>query len=332
MKRRFDIIVIVLIFLFSSCSTPSPEPLTDDEIAVLREEYPVLSVYDRWDGLIREEVATLDQAIWFAENWVHAKVKEGVPDQVGYEMLVVSSVYGDLKAGDTFVLADTGIYPSLESGREYLMGITLGEQNMYTTGLEAMFYVANDHVLSVIGAEPEAWQQLFYTGKTVEELSEYLQTTKVRQGKKHVTAMVDYGLFRLNEVYEQADYIVWGEIQSISGSKEQLNDDAEITRIYKDIKVNVQQWIKGWKLSGAVTFMEMGGETDEMIYEVYGAPEIHVGDEVLLFFSEEMGKLCLYIADEDGMIKVPKEMIPEGEVYQNPISIDTYCELIKKIS
>ena len=145
--------------------------------------------------------------------------------------------------------------------------------------------------------------------------------------------MVDYALVSLAEAYESADYVVYGHIESISQTKEHIQylgkEQREYITLYRDVEVDVAEWFKGWKLSGTVTFPEMGGETDDMIMEVYAGREINIGDEIILFVSKERGTVASFIADEEGVIGLTRGMVPGSEDEYTSMPIQEYCEIIR---
>ena len=210
MKRRFGIVVMVLLFLFSSCGSAPPAPLTEEEIANLREEYPLKSEYVNWNPLVCSEAVSLDRFIEMSDHWVWGRIGERLPDETVYTMVsqyvyqmyeaeVVESVYGVFEAGDTFVLAIPEEYtkalPSLDAGREYLMSVMprslKGDSLAYCIGLDGMFYVTeDDYVLSVTGLEQENAQQLSYTGQHVSNVIEAIRTIKSRQWQDEKAQML----------------------------------------------------------------------------------------------------------------------------------------------
>lgn len=196
MRKQLLVLVLCIILCTVGCGRTS---LSKDEIAVLRETYPIMSVYDHLDALVEVVPRSLDECIQDSEQWVWAKVTERLPDETEYAMYgasasknvyqlykleVIESVFGSLEVNETFILAvlEDAVkrLPVLEPGREYLMGIMPqkinGVEGAYCTGMEYMFYVTeDDYVLSVTGLEKETEQQLSYTGQHITRVIESIR-------------------------------------------------------------------------------------------------------------------------------------------------------------
>lgn len=217
MKRiLLSIIALVLCFCLFSCS--SKPALTSDQIASYRDQFPVVNTDEA--GVLAEyfpiDMERLSNQ--FVIDWVRVicldeaepiytsgktgqeaddstitaiEEKTGTSFAIDHEvhrfhMKVKDSYYSTMQRDDTFTLlvydVDMTIMPSLENGKEYIIGLIrpnhpdLAEVSEYFgTIFDFMFYVTdNGYVLSVSGYENKDP----YSGITVDEWVKKVQALK----------------------------------------------------------------------------------------------------------------------------------------------------------
>ena len=155
------IITFTLLTGGDKLSEPIPNPLTQEQIALLREDYPA---HFGSASLVSIRIPTLDEAVFRTQTMAHVKIIERIDDfdvlikeedysgtatYFGYTLEIISDSEGKYKSGtEVNVRANVlleGLFPNLDKGMEIITPISYdAETNVYSFSSFAMYYVTPD--------------------------------------------------------------------------------------------------------------------------------------------------------------------------------------------
>lgn len=149
--------------------------------------------------------------------------------------------------------------------------------------------------------------------------------------------------YYFEEAVNKASRIVYGTVTKKRDTKvhESITNSNNILReYYRDVTIDVIKTFKGEE-SRTVNYIEMGGTYESVEYIYSGSPIVDIGDKVLIFLNERetfISPYAFFIEDDEGNIRVSKEMLPdysENEKDRNlykTVSLTDFCGSILSAS
>ena len=141
------------------------------------------------------------------------------------------------------------------------------------------------------------------------------------------------------EAIEEAETIVYGKVVDKGTTQIEehvIGEDKTFKEYYRDVTIEVIEMLKGDEESATVNYIEMGGETSTQVTQYSGVVPVSAGDRVILFLRENGSYICpdgLFTEDEEGMITVPQNMMPQTNEMaleaENRCAVAEYCEWIR---
>ncbi|MBQ8814923.1 MAG: hypothetical protein IJZ85_10570 [Lachnospiraceae bacterium] len=193
MKKKLMLIIAVIVVVVTGVAalvyarSARGARLSQEEIAVLREQYPV---NDRENPLYcRERFPVFEEDIARCDRYVVAEVVSG-PDAYDrgitpttmfttYEIKIVEDIFGNASSDTIEISYNSGFdieMPEMEIGSRFVIGGMYDEKRgEINIGSDMIFYVTeDDYVLSVKSEETRD----AHTGSRVSDLIEYIRSVK----------------------------------------------------------------------------------------------------------------------------------------------------------
>ena len=156
--------------------------------------------------------------------------------------------------------------------------------------------------------------------------------------KEIVTATALWPSFSFESAVDQASTIVYGKVVEKSDTKthQTTSSSGNIhTEYYKEVFIEVIDILKGDVNDTAVTYLEMGGETDDVIYVFEGVDPVEINDEYIFFLNKHGAFLSpmTLLPVINGTVLTEGKIAPVYQTGQETrilnISIEAYVEAIK---
>ena len=136
---------------------------------------------------------------------------------------------------------------------------------------------------------------------------------------------------------DEAVTIVYGKAVGKSNTKvHQISFGEQPSyEYYKEVAIEVIDILKGDMDADTVTYLEFGGETEDVIYIYEDKEELKLGSEYVLFLNQygaALNPMTLLEVDEDAVLTQGK-LIPESEVstLSTEVSVESYLNAIKSV-
>lgn len=118
--------------------------------------------------------------------------------------------------------------------------------------------------------------------------------------------------YSFEKTIEKSSFIVRGTVTEKSETKIYDNCDSKGEVVgqtaYREVTIEVLESLKGAENKETITYLELGGETDDAIYVYEGITPLNIGDEYLFFLNEY------------GAFWSPETVMPISEEYISPVS------------
>lgn len=115
---------------------------------------------------------------------------------------------------------------------------------------------------------------------------------------------------------------LWSRV--ISKSDTRVFEAKYHTEYYREVTVEILEKMKGAINEETVTFMEAGGETEDVIYEVSEVAPVEIGAEYIFFLSSRGGYLSpkTLLPVREGIVDTSGKIVPATEDVQQSLSVN----------
>ena len=146
-------------------------------------------------------------------------------------------------------------------------------------------------------------------------------------------------VYDFEKTVEKSSYIVRGKVMEKGGTQIYNHCDSKGVVVgqtaYHEVQIEVLEALKGAEKGDTITYLELGGETEDAIYIYEDIVPLNVGEEYLFFLNEHGAFLdpATVISISDGHISPSSRLIPgnSSNTYgaKTRILVDDYMETIK---
>lgn len=129
-----------------------------------------------------------------------------------------------------------------------------------------------------------------------------------------------------HEMTKTSDAIVIGQVKKIQSSW-----DITHKRIYTDVSIQVNEYLKGNNEGGSITVRHLGGEVGS-VGELYSFTPSFVKDEdVLLFLNKDRDGVMKISNGKEGKLSISQSTVSGNKIIAEDIPLDKFVDNIKKV-
>ena len=121
---------------------------------------------------------------------------------------------------------------------------------------------------------------------------------KDKYGVKKIQGWASYKKITEDEIYQQSDIIVKGTVKSTRDFKNNINSD--LKDMYSEIKISVDEYIRGENSSKLLTFLQMGQTDCPMAVD----PVLQVGEQCILYLHYGIDGNLYVVGGVQGVYKI----------------------------
>ncbi len=168
-----------------------------------------------------------------------------------------------------------------------------------------------------------------------------LHTTDNELEQEQETIITGHGIwgrFNFETAIENAVTIVYGTVTGKSDTlvhEASTSDGGIYNEYYKEVYVDVKQLIKGSVNGTTFTYLEQGGETDDVIYTLEGVNPVSIGEEYVFFVNQYGAMLSpiTVLPVSEGIVSTEGKIAPISEnnrAATTEIRVEDYISAIKE--
>lgn len=159
--------------------------------------------------------------------------------------------------------------------------------------------------------------------------------------KKVVTVSTSWMGYDFKQAAMQATTIVHGKVldksETIVLPVYDTVGNFAYNEYYREVTVEVLEAVKGAENVETITYLELGGETEEIVYVFEGIRILNIGEECIFFLNESGAFLNpeTVLPISNGFVSPSNALVPENYTIQQAytmssgIKVDTFMDAIK---